>query len=80
MKCNAEFSFEVKRNDYINCYPNCSNYYYFDNGDNFYCTLDKSCPDEYSFLLENKFECIKFDFDKISNYLLNYGLDGTESI
>ena len=51
LKCNAEVSFEVKRNDYINCYPNCSDYYYFDNGDNFYCTLDKSCPDEYSFLL-----------------------------
>ena len=59
LECNANFPFEIKRNDYINCYPNCINYYYFDNGDNFHCTSDKSCPDDYPFLLENKFECIE---------------------
>ena len=79
LECNAEFSFEVKRNEYINCYENCDNYYYFDSRDNFHCTSDKSCPDAYPFLLENKFKCIKFNFDEISNYLLNYGLNGTES-
>ena len=79
LECNANFSFEVKRNNYINCYENCSNYYYFDNEDNFQCTFNKSCPFEYPYLLENIFKCIKFDFDKISNYLLNYGLNGSES-
>ena len=71
--------FEVKRNDYINCYPNCSNYYYFDSWDNFHCTFDKSCPDDYPFLLENKFECIEVILEDILVNLLGNGLNGTES-
>ena len=79
LKCDANLPFEIKRNDYINCYPNCSNYYYFDSGDNFHCTLDKSCPDEYPFLLEIKFECIELKLDDILDNLLGNGLNGTES-
>ena len=79
LECDINFSFEIKRNDYINCYENCNNYYYFDNRDNFHCTLDLSCPYDYPYLCEVTFECVEFDFDKISNYLLKNGLDGTES-
>ena len=79
VECDANLPFEIKRNDYINCYPNCTNYYYFDNGDNFHCTSDKSCPDEYPFLLENKFECIEIILEDILNNLLGNGLNGTES-
>ena len=79
LECNGNLPFEVKRNEYINCYLNCSNYYYFDSGDNFHCTFDKSCPDAYPFLLENKFECIELILDDILDNLLGNGLNGTES-
>ena len=78
-ECIVGLPFEVRRNDYINCYKNCSNYYYFDSGDDFHCTSDKSCPDAYPYLLENKFECIEVDLDDILDYLLGDGLNGTES-
>ena len=78
-ECKVNLSFEVKRNEYINCYENCSNYYYFDGGDNFHCTFNKSCPDNYPYLLENKFECIEIILDDILSNLLGNGLNGTES-
>ena len=78
-ECKVNLSFEIRRNEYINCYENCNNYYYFDSGDNFHCTSDKSCPYEYPYLLENKFECIELDFDDISSYLLANKLNGTQS-
>ena len=79
LDCELGLSFELKRNEYINCYEDCSNFYYFDSGDNFHCTSDKSCPDAYPYLLENKFECIEIILDDILDYLLGNGLNGTES-
>ena len=79
LDCELGLSFELKRNEYINCYEDCSNFYYFDSGDNFLCTSDKSCPDDYPYLLENKFECIEIILDDILDYLLGNGLNGTES-
>ena len=78
-ECDVNLSFELKRNNYINCYENCSNYYYFDSEDNFYCTFNLSCPYEYPYLLENKYECIEMNLDDILDYLLSNGLNGTES-
>ena len=36
LNCNNEFNFEIKINNYINCYVNCSYYYYFNNNNNNY--------------------------------------------
>ena len=79
LQCKIDFSFEIKRNDYINSYENCNKYYYFYNRNNFHCTSDLSCPYNYPYLCESNYECIKFDFEIISNYLIKYGLDKTES-
>ena len=46
-KCNNENPVEVKINNYSNCYHNCSYYYYFDTNNNYLCTLNDICPDDY---------------------------------
>ena len=54
------------KNDYpkkidSNCYINCTYYYFFDSEYNYYCTLNSSCPKDYSKLIEDKMECVKDD-------------------
>ena len=58
LKCNDNYSYEIKTKDYFNCYINCSYYHYFDNS-NYSCTINSSCPEKYSYLIEDKMECIK---------------------
>ena len=66
LECNDNFSYRIENNNYFNCYENCSYYYYFDKENNFHCTLNSSCPEEYPKLIENNNECIKYDIeDKI---------------
>ena len=57
-KCNTDFNFEIKTNNYINCYRNCSYFYYFDNNNNYHCTVNLSCPIEYPYLVQNEKQCI----------------------
>ena len=39
LECNSNFSFAININNYSNCYENCSYYYYFDNDNNYHCTI-----------------------------------------
>ena len=41
-----------------NCYQICNNYYYFDLSNNFTCTNDLKCPNNYNKLIFNKNQCI----------------------
>ena len=52
--------------DNISCYIDCSFFNYSDNEKNYQCNLNYSCPDEYSILKADKFECLANDF----NYLI----------
>ena len=76
-ECDINLPFEVKRNEFIGCYNNCSNYYYFDSNDNFHCT--ESCPYEYPYLLENRLECIELNLEEIFDRSLINGLSGIET-
>ena len=58
LKCNENYTNMININNYTNCYKNCIYYYYFDNENNYYCTSNLSCPNEYPKLLEDKKECI----------------------
>ena len=62
LKCNTEYKFIINKNNYRNCYQNCSFYYYVDNNNNYHCTEDFSCPPEYPNLIQDKNECV---FDNI---------------
>ena len=64
IKCNDNYPIGIKNNNSLNCYENCSYYYYVDNENNFHCTQDSSCPKEYSKLNKNKMECVKYDLLK----------------
>ena len=59
LKCNENYSYEVKVNNQLNCYINCSYYHYFDINNNYHCSLNSYCPDEYPKLIPEKMECIK---------------------
>ena len=58
LECDANYSFAINLNNYFNCYKNCSYYHYFDNENNYYCTINLTCPKEYPLLIQDKNECI----------------------
>ena len=41
-----------------NCYNICDFFYYFDSDNNFRCTKEKKCPENYNFVIKNKNKCI----------------------
>ena len=74
IKCNGNFSVEIKFDNYSNCYKKCTFYYYFDENNIYQCTLNTSCPDDYPILIESMGECIK----KIIE--IQYKVDSTNNI
>jgi len=69
IECNAEYSFEITINNYINCYKKCDNYYYFDENNNYQCTDKLSCPIEYPVLNQEKKECLARDTKSIDTLI-----------
>ena len=61
IECDGKYPIEININNYINCFENCSYFYYFDDENNYHCTLNSSCPNEYPKLNQDKKECIKSD-------------------
>ena len=59
LTCNINNTFPIRKNGTYNCYPNCTNYYYFDENFDFHCTDDLKCPDEYDHLIVDLGECVK---------------------
>ena len=76
IECNDNFSIEIKYNNYINCYENCSYYHYIDDEYNYRCTLNLSCPKEYPELSKDKMECNK----KNKNFIENLEINRTENM
>ena len=73
VECKTGYRFfddSIKKN---NCYKNCNNYYYFDSSDNYFCTDDKVCPEQFKNLIQDKNKCIdKCENDNIYNYIYEY--------
>ena len=58
LECNNNYPLEIKNYlNYSNCFQNCSYYYYFDEYNNFHCTINNSCPKEFKIL--DGIECKK---------------------
>ena len=70
LTCNDNFPNGINYNNSLNCYINCSFYYYFDNEHTYYCTINPYCPNEYSKLLADKRKCIE-DYNIIINDIIN---------
>ena len=72
LTCKSDYSIKINNNNnYTNCYPNCSYYYYFDENDNFICTNSSECPDEYNKLIPDKGQCIK-DCNEDNTYIYEF--------
>ena len=69
INCNSEYPFGISKNNYLNCYKNCTYYYYFDKFGNYTCTESFLCPQEYNKLIFTNRECInECKFDKEYKY------------
>ena len=80
LKCEDNYPFEIKINNYLNCYENCSYYYYFDDENNYHCTFISNCPDNYPKLLLERKECVKNNKikDLIENLIKNETTEQTK--
>ena len=67
IKCNSDYSYQIEKNNYTNCYENCTYYHYFDNESYYHCTINNTCPEEYPKLIEENLECMKDDDINIFN-------------
>ena len=57
VECGDDYPIKFNSDNYYNCFQNCSYYYYFDENNNFHCTIDDACPEEFP-ILEGR-ECIE---------------------
>ena len=73
--CGINYQMKFAYNNSYNCHPKCSYYYYFDDNNNYQCTVDLSCPNKFSKLIEDKKECIK---NNIKNNVEGIILDKSE--
>ena len=75
IKCSTNYNFEITfiYNNYSNCYENCDFFYYFDDDNNFICTQNYSCPENYDIFIPKKNKCTdncekddiyKFEYNK----------------
>ena len=71
IKCGDNYPYEIKINNYSNCYISCKFYHYFDDDNNYHCTFNLSCPQKYSGLLLDKMECVKnVEIKKMIEYII----------
>jgi len=56
--CESYFEINVSFSDYYNCYSKCLYYYYLDKNKIYRCSYEKECPKNYSYLIEEKNQCI----------------------
>ena len=61
LSCSKDFQISLNFTNYFNCYQRCKYYYYFDKENNYHCTFNLSCPNNYPKLIQDKYECVKAD-------------------
>jgi hypothetical protein len=59
LTCDANNTFEFKKDGYKNCYPECDFYFYFDENNNYNCTKSRKCPDGYNSKIPEIGQCVK---------------------
>ena len=57
-KCKENYTLYNDLMNISNCYEICNYYYYFNKSNEYHCTKDFECPEEYNKLIENKSKCI----------------------
>ena len=80
LECNGNFTFNISFNNYTNCYQKCPYYYYFGNDNNYYCTINDSCPNDYPYLSKNGLECSKNEIKNETQDILYINTYKTDEI
>ena len=78
LECNDNYSYEIKINNYSNCYEKCNYYHYFDNNNEIHCTFNFSCPQDYPHLIQPKNECIVLEIE--SSIIFNINISQSTTI
>ena len=72
IECKDNYIFLNDSINNNNCYKKCKHYYYFDEFNNYTCTINNKCPDEYNKLIIEKNKCIDYcENDNIYQYEYN---------
>ena len=71
LECKDNFIFRKNNLNITNCYEKYDNNYYFDKFNEYKCTKDDKCPDEYNKLILNDKKCID-DCSNDDKYKYNY--------
>ena len=71
--CDSDYGLALLKDDYYNCYPNCSYYFYFNKSKNneFTCTTSFECPVNYSLFVPEIKQCVQHCKDSV-NYKYEY--------
>ena len=69
--CEVGFIFKPDSNDLKNCLIKCQYYYYYTYYDQYKCTINYHCPDEYNLLIDKKGKCIN-NCSLDENYTFQY--------
>ena len=59
IECKLNYIFLYNPLNISNCYSKCDFYYYFDEFNNYRCTENDNCPEQYSKLIVDENKCIK---------------------
>ena len=63
--CNINNTFALSKNDFYNCYPNCTYYFFFDkdNKNVYTCTKSPDCPEKYDLMVPEIGQCVQSCLD-----------------
>ena len=66
--CDSNYGLALLKDEYYNCYPNCSYYFYLNKSRNdaFTCTTSLECPSDYPLLVPEIKQCVQFCKDSVS--------------
>ena len=70
-QCKEGYILKNDLNNNIICYKECDYYFYYDLNNNYNCTIDDKCPDNFNKLIISKKECID-DCSKDDIYFYEY--------
>ena len=61
LSCDSEYSLVLKKGNYLNCYSNCSYYFYFNISNNYEytCTENITCPVGYDLIAPDIGQCVQ---------------------
>ena len=58
LECKENFIAHKNNLNTLNCYNRCDYYFYFDESNEYHCTNEHKCPEQYNKLIKNDNKCV----------------------